>query len=606
MSYQYSQDPEKNLPDWLKELRRRQRETGRLKSEDQEQEAAVESEDQGTTAESEAEASAEPAEPPAAEPDWLLEIRRRHQQETGGPAPRAKPDIPAEDEMPEMEADDLLSDTQPHVLEAAEEVVEERLPTELEPEPEAQFEAEPEPPQEEEAQPEAEPPEPGWLTFATDEEIEEVPFSEEPEEKAPEGVDEEEPELPDWLLQDKPEDQPSSVPAFAADDEESDLSPAELPSWLQALRPPSGTSQVEPSTSRQLLPEQESVGPLAGLSGVLPAEPEVVQFGTPRMPTGRLEITEGQQRHAATLRQLIAEEGRPKEDFGKQIALPSRILNLVIAGALLAATLIPILTGNRSATLPLTDAYPLAQPVFTQIELLPPDVPVLVAFDVEPGLYGEIQAPAGTVLAHLLDQQARLVFISTQPTGPALAERLLQEQLSIDPNVATGNFIDLGYLSGGMAALRAFAEDPRRATTEIAGLPDDPWERPQLQNIETLNDFGMVLVISSETEDGRAWIEQTAPVLTNGLYMVTSAQAAPLMRPYAGSHPQTLRGLVAGLAGGAHYEVMQGRSGAARASWDAFSYGLGASVILILLGGLYRRLIHLRPEPEAPEEGGDA
>lgn len=605
MSYQYSQDPEENLPDWLKELRQRQRETGRLDPESlQAQEEATTSEPMAEEAapKPETEASANMPPSPTAEPDWLLEIRRRHQTEGNAKPPNEKPEIPIEEQTHEGDEDETLSDTQPNLLESTEKNAEELTPVPAEAAVEPVIEAEPDGAEEADH---SEIPEPNWLPRDANEDLDAIPSLEEKGSEA-EGDLEAEPDLPDWLLLDAPEDDFAQVPALAASEDESDLIPAELPSWLQALRPPGGPGQVEPSTSRGLLPDQENVGPLAGLSGVLPAEPEVVQFGTPRMPTGRLDITESQQRHTAALSRLIAEEGRPKEDFSKQIALPSRVLNLVIAGVLLVATLIPLLTGSHSATLPLTDAYPLAQPLFNQIELLPEDAPVLVVFDVEPGLYGELQAPATTVLTHLLEQQARLVFVSTQPTGPALAERLLRERLSTDPNIATNDYINLGYLSGGMAALRAFAEDPRAATTEIPGQPNDPWARPAIQNIETLNDFGLVLVISSETEDGRAWIEQSAQILPDGLYMVTSAQAAPLMSPYISSHPQTLRGLVAGLAGAAHYEVLRGSSGTGRAYWDAYSYGLGAAVILILLGGLYNRLIHLRPEPATPEEGQNA
>lgn len=595
MSYQYSQDPEENLPDWLKELRKRQRETGRLEPEENQQSEAVPEE--APAPESEPEAAPPPSE--GAEPDWLLEIRRRHQEESLGQAPRPEPEIPSQ-EPPPVEDEDSeeakLEDTQPKAPEPSEDLAEASSPVETEPEAE-----------EEPLQDVAATPEPEELLLGADDE--EDPTDEKPgteESPAVTPAFEEDPELPDWLLQDEPEDDLGQIPAFVTSEDESDLSPADLPSWLQALRPPSGAGEVDASSSRALLPDQERVGPLAGLSGVLPAEPEIVQIGKPRMPSGRLDITESQQHHAITLGRLIAEEGRPKEDLGKQIALPSRILNLVIATTLLVATMIPLLTGSRSATLPLRGAYPLAEPLLSQIETLPDDVPVLVAFDVEPSLYGEVQAPASQVLGHLLEQQARLIFVSTQASGPALAERLLQERLATDPNIATGNYVNLGYLSGGMAALRAFAEDPRAATSALTTLPDNPWNSPILQAIQSLGDFGLVLVIGSDPEDGRAWIEQTAGVLPDGLYMVTSARAAPLMRPYVDSHPQTLRGLVAGLAGAAHYELLRGNDDTGRMYWDAYSYGLGAAVVLILLGGLYNRLLHLRPEPAKEEEGEDA
>lgn len=619
MSYHSSQDPEENLPDWLKELRRRQRESQRGEAPEPGEGAEPSPPEAG-----EPEAT-EPTDPalegppsPDSEPDWLQEIRRRHQKEGGAQA---------EDE----EGDADISDTQPNVPIQPGEIPgweEDFLPEETAP---IGWDAEPliRDPDEEEPQesaPAEEPavpdrlqdPEDGgeaWMEGAE-------PYSEEYLPEPPEASEEESEDdaalrpaseapvpgktqdLPEWLLQDgEPAGEESTRPGSRRPFEGMDtgeLRPAEMPSWLQALRPPG--EGVEASSSRELLPEQQGVGPLAGLKNVLPAEPEVVRIGTPAALSGRLEVSETQAGHAATLRRLIVDEGRPKEDFSKQVARPSRLLNLAIAAVLLIATAIPVFTGSSSVSYPDASAHPEALPLLEAVDALPGDAAVLVAFDVEPALYGELQAPATQVLEHLLARQAHLVFISTQPTGPALAERLLAENLSAEPLVATGSYVNLGYLSGGMAALRAFAADPRAATTPSAGLLDDPWENPALEAIAALDDFGMVLVISSESEEARAWIEQSSQEFTGGLYMVASAQVAPLMRPYLDSHPQTLRGLVAGLGGAAYYELLRDQAGRADLHWDAYSYGLGAIVLAILLGGLYNRLIHIRPEPERSEE----
>ncbi len=77
---------------------------------------------------------------------------------------------------------------------------------------------------------------------------------------------------------------------------------------------------------------------------------------------------------------------------------------------------------------------------------------------------------------------------------------------------------------------------------------------------------------------------------------LSSAQAAPLLLPYLQSQPTTLRALVSGLNGAGYYESLRSRDGLGRAYWDAYSYGLGAIVILILMGGLYSRLIQIAPQ----------
>ncbi len=221
---------------------------------------------------------------------------------------------------------------------------------------------------------------------------------------------------------------------------------------------------------------------------------------------------------------------------------------------------------------------------------------MLVAFEVQPALYGETAPVAAAVLGHLLNRQAHLVFISTQPTGPSLAEQLLHDYFVDQPAIATGSYNDLGYLSGGMAALRSFIDAPQQAVLAPAPGGPNPWDAAALQPLQHLSDFALVFVISSSAEDVRAWIEQGATELPNGLIAVTSAQANPLLRAYLKSNPQTLRGLVSGIQGSALYEKMRAKVGLGSIYWDAYSFGLGAIVLLILLGGLYGRLIHLRPE----------
>jgi hypothetical protein len=540
MSYQSSQDPEDKLPDWLKALRKRQ-------NEEPKEEAKPEP----------------PSQPPAAkgedtEPTWLREIRERHSREQ-----------PTDEEL--LAEERALTDTQPTApikplekrrIESPVEPIEQGIPEEKISEPGSEL--------------------PDWLT-----------------------LDDEETNVPSELTEEETLEPEKPVSAFGEGEGET-LSPGELPSWLQAIRP-SESFPDEDNRSEEMLPSsEETAGPLAGLIGVLPAEPEVVQFGKPPVFSARLDVTESQTRHAAAFNRIVAAEGRPREDQGQQVALPTRVLNWVIAGAVFLAVLFPLITQSQGTPRPEVDAaqFEASTSVFNGIDILPPNAPVLIALEVQPSLYGELSAPAAAVLSHLLDKQARLVFISTQPTGPALAERLLQEHLSEAPSVATGDYVNLGYLSGGMAALRSFASDPRTATLSASAAVQNPWQSTTLLPIEQLSDFAMVFVITSDAEDGRAWIEQAGSSLPQGLYMIGSTQSAPLLKPYLRSDPPTLRGLVDGIGGATFYERLRNTDGLGREYWDAFSYGLGAIVLLILLGGLYSRLIHLRPEKPATQTEG--
>ncbi len=82
------------------------------------------------------------------------------------------------------------------------------------------------------------------------------------------------------------------------------------------------------------------------------------------------------------------------------------------------------------------------------------------------------------------------------------------------------------------------------------------------------------------------WIEQTSGARGQSpLVMIASAQAGPMLLPYVNSGQ--VNGLVSGLNGAAGAEQANGGlPGYVRGYWDAYSVGLYAAVLLIILGGL--------------------
>ncbi|MQC27275.1 MAG: hypothetical protein DWG76_07490 [Chloroflexi bacterium] len=582
MSYQFSQDPEEDLPNWLKALRRRQSDTPEPEAEAQAQEQPP-SASVPETQPTDPQPAQDPAPTAKEEPDWLLDIRRRVQgdQPAREPLPeetaQAQPE-PEEEPLPDLS--DLLSEIEQ----------ESKVPlSDTQPQPAAS--------------PDLPDPTGGLESISPDSSSVSEELSEENAQDS--SVDEQASStelgagIPDWFFDDddeeeeqvQPPQQPPSPSAFLPSEEEA-LAPADLPPWLRAIRP-TGALPPLPSLPSDEPTDQEETGPLAGLSGILPAEPEIIQVGRTGSLSFGVEANPNQQRHVNALKRMLASEHASKEDFQRRIARPTRFLRWIIAGILLISVLIPLLTGSRNSIRPSIGAYPETSALFNQIETLPPDAPVLIAFEVQPALIGELQTVAVPVLDHLLERQARLVFVSTSPTGPALVERLLGDQLSQQPSIASGDYVNLGYLSGAAAGLRQFATDP-------LSFHATQWAHPALAPIQSLSDFSLVLVISSDGEEARAWIEQVGRALPQGLSVATSAQAGPLLFPYLQSHPATLKSLIAGLSGAANYEALRGREGLARAYWDAYSFGVGAMVILILLGGLYGRLIHIRPERRIP------
>jgi hypothetical protein len=409
-------------------------------------------------------------------------------------------------------------------------------------------------------------------------------------------------DLPDWLDEISPSDyaiEEESVVEEPLIEEtgagEVDITPAELPSWLQAMRP---VEEISTSVPLQGPPpsEVERVGPLAGLNGVLPAEPGIVHFGSPSAPVQGLDISQIQKSYAELLQSMIVSEEETPPIQRRRVALPQQILRWAIAIILYAVVLLPIIMGSQFVMLPnAQDIPPENLAVASLVSELHENAPVLIAFEYQPGLSGEITAAAAAVIDHLLNQGAIPIIISTQPTGPGLAENFLATTQSQHYLITSEGYVNLGYISGGTAALLNFATDPRAAVPLQLSGGGSRWDQPPLANIHSIRDFAMVFVLTDDSDTARGWIEQVQPILVDPvnpaaktfLVMVVSAQAEPLVYPYYMTSPKQVDGLVSGVTGGAYYENTINQSILARDYWDAFSAGLSITILVVLFSGLF-------------------
>jgi hypothetical protein len=402
--------------------------------------------------------------------------------------------------------------------------------------------------------------------------------------------------LPDWLGEIEPlEDEPTAEPTG----EGPDLAPATLPNWLEAMRPIDTFRSVVEIESED---EQavESVGPLAGLSGVLLAEPVVAMPRTSSVGSMQLDVSERQYAQAELLHQMVvAEESEAPAKPKRKTRLA--IFRWAIAAVVLAAVSLPIITGSPTFALPGLEPRELGA-LFNLVERLPTEQPVLVVFDYEAGYAGELEAVSGAFLDHLMSRGLLIASMSTRPTGSALAVR------AVDPHITRHSYengqgiVHLGYLSGGPTAVQLFAVNPRAAVLEGFALPDEMqearqtvWQTPVLDRVQALSDFGMVTVITADSETARVWAEQARPNMGDSkLVVVLSAGAEPLVRPYFESDDPKVGGILSGLPAAAAYELRNGRLGLAQEHWDAFGTAMLAAEFILLAGVGYGVLIWWR------------
>jgi hypothetical protein len=433
-----------------------------------------------------------------------------------------------------------------------------------------------------------------------EEEPEEIPEIEEPpdpqtpalildnegREEEPKDLDLDSLHVPEWVGDEQDPDAPGIDPDAG---DSSDLAKAVLPGWLERMRPVE-TFRAEEEVEDEDPKSVETIGPLAGLSGVLSAEPVVAMPRTPGVAAARINITQQENEQVRILRGLIDEEE-------KEIA-PSRpllraapVLHWIVSSILVVAVVLPQLISGSIFPAPRWVPQDLEN-LRGLVDGLPIERPALVVADYDPGYSAELEALGSSLLDHLFQRGVSVVTLSTRASGPALAQRLIDHVDAWHSVEAGENYLHLGYLSGGPTAVQLFASNPRYGSMRGFMLPEEqewnsPWEAPILSGVQHLSDFSAVVVVTAGTETARTWAEQAAPQTGETPFiMVLSAGAEPLVRPYYANPDRQVDAIFTGLPSGKANELLNGRNGDASLLWDSFGMGGWASTGVMVIGGL--------------------
>lgn len=386
---------------------------------------------------------------------------------------------------------------------------------------------------------------------------------------------------PVWLSQIVKPETEEQLPAFTSDLGQEAISTADLPSWLKAMRPMETLDfEGRLDADNQELPEK--AGPLAGLVGALPAEPEIIQSARPPAYTLKPRISDMHEEQAAMLAALIEEEGVSKPVPQAPIVKTQSLQRITIGLILLAAILMSLIGSPLVFKAPGLDSQVFV--VNQLIASLQPGAPVLVVVDYSPGFSGEITVNLKSALAHILARGGHLVLVSTMPTGPVQAEQLVN---SLNPQVGAASptaYTNLGFIPGGHTGVLAFAQD-MRSTLPFNAHGANAWDNPTLIKINSFSDFSLILVASENPDTVRTWIEQTQSYRGDTPVIVAaSAQNEPVIRPYYDAYPSQVDGLLGGLSASAQYETLLGQPGAALSFWSTFMVALSTVVLVILIG----------------------
>lgn len=411
-------------------------------------------------------------------------------------------------------------------------------------------------------------------------------------------------DLPDWLIAMRPTAAESSAPPPAAPPTPAEPSPKEttpppvvpaprppapavpppgaeiaratLPAWLEAMRPVYVPKLASVSEDRE-----ETAGPLAGLRGVLGAEPIVAMPRQAEVRSMTLQVSEAQSALLERLRQPTEEGARQKSAGVRRVT--AQLDRWLVTLALVVSIAVPTLLGSRILPAP-SGRAPETHAAFMAIDSLAAGTPVLLAFEYGPASIGELDVQVEAVLDHLAAKGARLAAVSSQPEGAALAQAALQRLEAAGYQSGQG-YAHLGYIPGGAIGLAHFADQPQTATTGWSRSGASAWDSPALTGIHSLADFSLLVIFAATPEVARPWIEQVgtrAPHMQ--VIAAVSAGAEALMLPYYESETPSLAGLVTGLNGASGYQPTNETVQARR---DSYGFGILATAALIIASSAY-------------------
>jgi hypothetical protein len=380
-------------------------------------------------------------------------------------------------------------------------------------------------------------------------------------------------EFPDWLSDFGEEEEPLPDEGAALPPDETieltgGLARAQIPDWLAELKPSTGEGEKEVTAQEP----EETRGLLKGLRGLIqPAS--VIEAPAGYGGLSWAEPSEAALTRAKLLQSLLsqpAERSKPspqkqKVTFGELVQrwIVALVLLLVVAGTLLVSYLpfdIPTLTRPvvSPGTLKLHD--------FIQ-DTASAEGDVLVAFEYGPAEADELDLVARPILEHLLDQQAHLSIVSTQPEGMITAARLMDHIITSTEAYTDTQYTIEDYRSGGTIAASQFL-------AEVEPQPD------------------LLLILTAQQMPLRRWIEQTGALHGAELPIVAGVSAAlePAASPYLDASAGQLSGAIHGLSGAAAYEEHRGSDGEAIQRLNTLAAGHIAIVALMIIGAIFYTL----------------
>jgi hypothetical protein len=220
--------------------------------------------------------------------------------------------------------------------------------------------------------------------------------------------------------------------------------------------------------------------------------------------------------------------------------------------------------------------------VYDYIESLDDSVAVLMSFDYEPSTMAELDPMAEAMLKHLFKKNARVMGMTLLPGGPGVAENVLQKEHDAAGRKYGTDWVFLGYVPDGTAAMLRIGEDISMAfPTDQYGTPLSSF--PMMDGITSYRNIGLVIGLSS-TAMPQYWAQYAHDRYGAAVAVGATAVEAVRMYPYYDSGQ--IVGFLGGLKGAAEYEALISSPGNGIRGMDAQTIAHVFIVFMVIIGNI--------------------
>jgi hypothetical protein len=254
------------------------------------------------------------------------------------------------------------------------------------------------------------------------------------------------------------------------------------------------------------------------------------------------------------------------------------------------AVIVPLLLPLR---LPMIVAPPV-QNLYDAVEQVPPDKIIVLSTNWEAGAKGENGPQTAALIYHLMKRGKRFAIWGwNYPQGPELAQ-VIAEPLARKYHRQYGvDWVNWGFKTGGTQMIRGWAENIWGAIKEDRkGTPMK--NLPIMQNVHSYKDIGLIIEITPAASLG-VYIQFLKGVHNVSIGYACTAVMAAEAYPYLDS--KQIVGMLAGLAGAAGYEELEGYNGDGTRRMTAQSFAHIFIILLIILGNIGYFLGRRKPAP---------